>query len=298
MSSNLAGLSSLIHSERLDIIFLQEVKLSGAEIESLLFGFRAVSNLDPSNPSKPGTAIVWRNTLPVEDVYSLSLCRLQVATLASYQLVNVYGPSGSDRKKEREHFYSRDVFLALQLASNKAHIIGGDFNAVLQPIDIENGIGFDHKKSVSLGDLVRVTNLQDVFRNKYPNSAEFTFHRPGCASSRLDRLYVSAAIVNDSQNVQHFPSLSDHFGVKIRISLEVSPIFIKKDFISSYWKLNCAILEENDFLPSFKAFWNTISKCTSSFSDIADWWDFHAKPSIREFCIAFSQDRMKRKKMF
>ena len=37
MSSNLAGLSSLIHSERLDIIFLQEVRVSGGEIESFIW---------------------------------------------------------------------------------------------------------------------------------------------------------------------------------------------------------------------------------------------------------------------
>ena len=81
----------------------------------------------------------------------------------------------------------------------------------------------------------------------------------------------------------------------MRISLEVTPIFIQKDFVSSYWKLNCAILDEDDFLPSFKVFWNTTLKCSSYFPDIADWWDLQAKPSIREFCIAFSSIRKSRR---
>ena len=31
------------------------------------------------------------------------------------------------------------------------------------------------------------------------------------------------------------------------------------------------------------------------FSDVADWWDLMAKPKIKEFCIAFSIDRKKRR---
>ena len=77
MSNSLGGLSALISSETMDIIFLQEVRLSGPQIENFLPGFQAVANIDPENPSRPGTAMVWRRDLPVKDLTSLSLCRLQ-----------------------------------------------------------------------------------------------------------------------------------------------------------------------------------------------------------------------------
>ena len=113
MSNTLGGLSALISSDSMDIIFLQEVKLTGPQIEYLLPGYKAVANIDPDNPSRPGTAIVWRSHLPVKDVISYSLCRMQLATLGTFKLINVYAPSGSSRKLERASFFSQDLFTAL-----------------------------------------------------------------------------------------------------------------------------------------------------------------------------------------
>ena len=76
MSNILGGLSALISSESMDIIFLQEVRLSGPQIEYLLPGYRAAANIEPENPSRPGTAIVWRSDLPVKELLSFSLCRM------------------------------------------------------------------------------------------------------------------------------------------------------------------------------------------------------------------------------
>ena len=57
----------------------------------------------------------------------------------------------------------------------------------------------------------------------------------------------------------------------------------------SYWKLNTSILHEENFLPTFKSFWDEI--LSPSYSDVADWWDFYAKPCIKKFCIDFSVQR-------
>ena len=101
MSHSLAGLSALISSECLDLIFLQEISLSSSQIENMLPGFKAVANIDPENSSTPGTALVWRNILQVEQVYSFSSCRIQTATLGSYKLINIYAPSGTNKRAER-----------------------------------------------------------------------------------------------------------------------------------------------------------------------------------------------------
>ena len=110
LSNSLAGLSSILQCEQIDVIFLQEVRLPGSRIEYLLPGYKAVSNIDPENPEKPGVAIAWQYTIPLQDVLSLELCRIQMASLGPYKLFNIYGPSGSDKKKERILFYGRDLF--------------------------------------------------------------------------------------------------------------------------------------------------------------------------------------------
>ena len=137
MSATLAGLPAIIKAENLDIIFLQEVRLSSEQIEHLLRGFKAAVNIDPTQPSKPGTAIVWREAFPVTDVCPLVICRSQVATLGPYKLLNLYAPSGSDKKHDRTVFFGQEIFRALQLDLQSPWILGGDYNCVLKAIDIE-----------------------------------------------------------------------------------------------------------------------------------------------------------------
>ena len=103
MKNNLAGLVDIISEYRTDIIFLQEFRLSKddlcAKISSL--GFSCEVNIDEEETSKPGTAIIWRSSLPVSEVVILEKCRAQVAFMKDYALLNIYTPSGSDKKYER-----------------------------------------------------------------------------------------------------------------------------------------------------------------------------------------------------
>ena len=112
MSSTLAGLNSLILSNNLDLVLLQEVKVSKEQLNAMLssLDFQAEVNLDTESPTLPGTAIAWRNSLPVEDVFILVKCRAQIAVLGQYVVVNLYAPSGSDKRSERNNFYRQDVF--------------------------------------------------------------------------------------------------------------------------------------------------------------------------------------------
>ena len=152
-------------------------------------GFIGMVNIDAEDPLKPGTAIAWRSTLPIRQVSSVVPCRAQYALLGSYSIFNIYAPSGSDRKVERNNFFARDIFQAFSLGSSP-WILGGDFNCVLRPFDIENGTGFNQKKSTQLSDLVATKNLQDVYRYIRPMAREYTFFRASSAPSRLDRFYL------------------------------------------------------------------------------------------------------------
>ena len=148
------------------------------------------------------------------------------------------------------------------------------------------------KRSAQLwGILVKTAHLVDSFRAQFPGKQEFTFFRASCAPSRLDRFYASAGLVREVLSVSHVASLSDHCGIKLRIKLyiekNVLPTFARR----TYWKLNTAILDDKEFIPSFKVLWGKILKCRSDFLDIAEWWDKLAKPEIKDFCIGFSIQR-------
>ena len=294
MSHSLAGLHKIISSENLDLIFLQEVSLTSNQIENQLPGFKAAVNVDTDDHLVPGTAIIWRNTLPVEQICSFVPCRIQTASLGPYRLINIYGPSGSGNRAERAIFYGQKVFQALNLSDNNMPFIcGGDFNCLLKPIDVENEVGFGQKKCPALQDLVDAYQLLDTFRTCYSERKEFTFFRQGSAPSRLDRIYVSHSLKDLIIDSCHVASLSDHCGVKLIINLDVQPCKSPKFNEKSYWKLNTAILGDDNFLPMFNMFWKQLLKDVDGFPDISQWWDEKAKPEIKNFCVMFSMNRKK-----
>ena len=290
-SSYLAGVSTLVDLEKIDLVFLQEVRISDEHIESLLRGFKAVANIDNDDPSRPGVAIAWRQELPVQDVCNIVTCRLQIATLGSVKLLNIYAPSGSSKKQERHLFYTEDVFPVLLLHSNFFWLWAGDYNCVLHPSDLEDGKGFTSKKCPALNDIVSSNRLSDPFRVLNPFKNEFTFFRPGCAASRLDRFYVSKQLETDILSVKHIPSLSDHSAVILCLAVNFDISSSNKCINKSYWKLNTAILKEDTFLTSFRPFWNALLSSQDEFNDVADWWDLRAKPEIKKFCIEYSIHR-------
>ena len=143
--------------------------------------FNVETNIDPDNPSRPGIAVAWRHNVPVVEVSNLVLCRLQVITLGYLKLINIYAPSGSEKRQERAVFFGEHVFEAVQFVPEYSLLLSGDYNSVIQSIDIEGGVGFGSKKCPALADLVHTIGLKDAFRHLHPSKMEFTFFRPRVA---------------------------------------------------------------------------------------------------------------------
>ena len=246
LKNNLAGLLTLIGVHKLDLIFLQEVRLSESEIKQIVgLDFECKVNIDEENVSRPGTAVIWKISIPITNVTNLVPCRAQFVEIQNCGLVNVYAPSGSDRAQERAVFFSTDIFQALSLDTRLSWGLAGDFNCLLSPFDVENGTGYRQKTCPQLSDLVRVKKLSDTFRYMHPNKREFTFFRSNAAASRLDRIYLSEDILDRVSFIEHIASLSDHCGVFMGFDFSYSSRS-NKDTGSPkskiYWKLNTAIL--------------------------------------------------------
>merc|ERR1711867_82397 len=117
LKSDLAGLGTLIKVHKLDLVLLQEVRISEEQLNQEVghLGFTGKVNVDAENPMKPGTALVWRYALPVTQVSTIVPCRAQYAVLESLAILNIYAPSGSEKRGERGLFFAREVFQTLSL---------------------------------------------------------------------------------------------------------------------------------------------------------------------------------------
>ena len=168
--SDLGGLVAILGDHKPDIVFLQEVKISSEEIDCRLehLGFKSNVNNNAEDSTKPGVAIVWRTSIQITNIFDVVAGRAQIALLDGYALMNIYAPSGSNAKYERNSFFGQEIFRSFDLYPRAAWIVAGDFNSVLSPQDIENGVGFTQKYCPTLADLVKVRNLSDIFRELYP----------------------------------------------------------------------------------------------------------------------------------
>jgi exonuclease III len=77
-----------------------------------------------------GTAILVKESITITDIKRIPSGRGMAAKLNGTWIVNIYAPSGAEKKNERENFYNTD--LTYILTTTQAEIIlAGDFNCTL-----------------------------------------------------------------------------------------------------------------------------------------------------------------------
>ena len=120
LKSDLGGLLTLLTVHRLDLVLMQEVRITDEQINQQLgkHGFTGMVNIDAEDQLKPGTALAWRSTLPLKQVSSVVPCRVQHAFLGSYSILNIYAPSGSNKRVERGLFFARELFHVFSIGSS------------------------------------------------------------------------------------------------------------------------------------------------------------------------------------
>ena len=158
MRRDLAGLRALILQYKFDLVLIQELNLTQCELQGKIsdLGYECIVNIDSEDSAKPGTAFIWKTTVPISNVENILKCRIQVAFLNNYAFLNIYAPSGSGKRYERSIFYAVDLYRLFHLYKGYSWVMGGDYNAVLSHLDIENGTGFDQKKCPQLADIVNI----------------------------------------------------------------------------------------------------------------------------------------------
>jgi exonuclease III len=289
-SSQVSGLLHLLELHKPHVVLLQELTVTTEQLQSLVGrkGYKAVANIDELNQSKPGTGLVWKSELDVTEVTSLSECRCQSLRLGNFVFFNIYAPSGGNNKAARREFFGSNLLNYINgLDRGLVPVLGGDFNCVLDAMDCENN--FQDKKCPALNDLVSGFSFCDAFRFLHPELVDYTFVRPNCSASRLDRFYVPAHLTRSIVSVTHGASVGDHKFVKMEFEImQVGCEEERAHSRSPYWKLNVSILKNEDFLPNFKQLYADLKLEINNYNDYPDWWDKLVKPRIKVFCINVS----------
>ena len=251
------------------------------------YGYKANTNIDSNNRTSSGTGFVWKSSLPVSEVHSVVECRSQLLKLGDYNFVNIYAPSGTQNKQTRRTFFGQDIFRLIRGFDKSVPFLGGDFNCILSPSDTEQN--FKDKKCPALKELVENFEYSDAYSHLNPMGSDFSFCRPKCAASCLDRFYTPTSLLNCVKSVTYHASLSDH---KYCVMLIELPSIVKNSdppaSKSPYWKLNTSNLKDEDFLENFSKMYSKLQTKIQEYNDIACWWDMCAKPAIKNFCIGVS----------
>ncbi|XP_065095817.1 uncharacterized protein LOC135717619 [Ochlerotatus camptorhynchus] len=189
-ATKIDALRSFVRTLQLDIVFLQEVENE----ELSLPGFNVVCNVDHA---RRGTAIALKDHIQFSHVEKNLDGRLIDLRVQNTTLCNVYAPSATAFRAERERFFNGTI--AYYLRFNTQHVIlAGDFNCVLRP-----SYSTSANSSPALQATVRQLQLHDIWLKLYPTSPAPTYVTHN-AASRLDRMYVSAGLC------EHLRSAATH----------------------------------------------------------------------------------------
>jgi exonuclease III len=118
--------------------------------------------------SRRGTANLTRDTIVITNLLRITSGRAIAASFGTLLIVNVYAPSGTSKRTEREAFFNNDLSLLLG-ASSTDIIMGGDFNCILEAADA-TGQG---SHSRALTTLVKGYSLQDAWQ-AHPDRHAYT----------------------------------------------------------------------------------------------------------------------------
>lgn len=270
-----------------DIIFCQEVAFRNF---SFIYSHIAIVNIG----NNQGTAILIRRGLDYSDVICDPSGRIISVKINNINYVNIYGHAGYQYKKERETLFSEDIAIHFNKLGVCHHLVGGDFNCILDANDTK---GSTKNYCNSLKTLVTNLDLKDVGKATRGQPVQFSFFR-GSSASRIDRFYISANFLKfiSSFETTSVP-FSDHRAISIKMNVNKDDL--GHHYGKGYWKINTAFIDddfiENEFCFEYESLQNRIAYRNNFYS----WWTSHFKSKVKQFykskSIEFNRSMTERK---
>ena len=173
-----------------------------------------------ANGASGGMAILWRpEVLEVTNFFlecNWQWFRLYVKQLhCSFSVFNIYGPNNNVQKR----FLWQSLSTRLEGLGREVAILGGDFNAILNPGDKKGGKGWISESQKDFSNFVNQNGLIDVQFKK--GECTWTNRREGFVNiaKKLDRFLVAGnwAETDWSCSAEILPFQgSDHFPICLR----------------------------------------------------------------------------------
>jgi endonuclease/exonuclease/phosphatase family metal-dependent hydrolase len=254
-------LEKYIRLHELDIILLQEVT---QQFTTPFYGYDIYYNI---GTTLRGTAFITRNTMRITNLSRLPSGRAMAAHFGEIYLVNIYAPSGTAKRKEREHFFNNELPYILNMASTGI-LLGGDFNCVL---DARDSTGYG-SFSRSLNTLITGYSLRDAWQNRPGNNSytHFTIH----GATRLDRFYLTEGLLRRKTGITTAKAaFTDRFAVTLCLSMG-EPLLRQG---RGFWKLRSETFTAQHVIEDLKQQWTQWKKQQHLYPNINLWWTRHCK---------------------
>jgi exonuclease III len=174
-------LADFIRQHDFDIIFTQEV----TSTEDLnVRGYNVHLKI---GAAIRGTAILAKSTLLLTNITTLPSGRVIAADYKGIRFINVFAPSGTPRRADREQFYTTELPYLFHDGPTDL-LFGGDFNCVLHPSDTTGNV----QPSRARSEMISGLELHDAWKQNLARPT-YTYYSPHGAS-RLDRFYITSEI--------------------------------------------------------------------------------------------------------
>uniref|UniRef100_A0A182R3Y0 Reverse transcriptase domain-containing protein n=1 Tax=Anopheles funestus TaxID=62324 RepID=A0A182R3Y0_ANOFN len=214
-ANKLEALKSFVYALESDIVFIQELEDEHISIS----GYEIITNIDIA---RRGTAIALKHGIKITNIARSPDSRIIVMRINdTVTLCNVYAPSGSHNRKERENFYNHTLAYYLQNSTQNL-IMAGDFNCVVHDKDSTG----NNNNSEALKGTIQALKLKDTWELLKGNMVEYSYITSNSAS-RLDRIYVSEKLKSNTK--EKIVELKEKRKSGLLISFDLSQAFDRVD---------------------------------------------------------------------
>ncbi len=160
-------------------------------------------------------------------------------------LVSIYGPNETDSA------FLTQISKTLLEEIDCPLVVGGDFNAVINPaLDKSQSDTTANPSSKLLNKFITELNLIDLWRIQNTKDKDFTFFSNRHKTfSRIDYIFLSPSLISSNSSISILPILlSDHSAVLCSVPL--SDVKAK----SPRWRFNISLLSNQTFITSLKEY--------------------------------------------
>jgi exonuclease III len=273
-------LNNLLLRQDVDVALLQEITTDDF---SPLYNYTAYVN---EGLDKRGTAILTRQGLYMKNIKRLPSGRGIAGQFKDTYIINVYAPSGAEKRREREDFFTREM--AYLLPTNLEDVIlAGDFNCVTSQADCTgtpNG-------SKALTEITTNLALHDVYNTRI-QKPPYT-HYTTKSATRIDRIYLTGNLQKRKQGADTIIApFTDHSAVVVRLTYQYQNIPQK----TRQWRMNISMLDDGDFYDVMKRLWIRWKMNTRHYPNKTSWWDRYIKKRIKQTFIREGTARNKERR--